>query len=72
MAALRGTIAKYFDHRGFGFIKPDRAAGDVFFHVENCEGYPSEGANVEYTATASVNSHRPKAKHIRVLGGGDD
>jgi cold shock protein len=34
---LTGTIKKYIDERGFGFIQPDSADTDVFFHVKETD-----------------------------------
>lgn len=33
-----GTIVKWNDEKGFGFIAPDRGAGDVFAHVKAVVG----------------------------------
>jgi cold shock protein len=35
-----GVITKYFEDRGFGFIRPDDGGGDLFFHVEGFVGLP--------------------------------
>ena len=35
MFILKGKILKYFEHRGFGFIKPDESEDELFFHSSN-------------------------------------
>jgi len=30
-----GTVKRYFDERGFGFLKPDGAGEELFFHVKS-------------------------------------
>jgi CspA family cold shock protein len=47
-----GTIKRWLDDRGFGFIKPDLGGADVFVHISAVEraGYSSlaEGARISY------------------------
>lgn len=49
---MTGTIKRFFEDRGFGFIEPDDGGRDLFVHisaVENFEGKNlSEGQRVEY------------------------
>jgi cold shock CspA family protein len=38
-----GTIVKYFQEKGFGFIRPETGGKDVFFHVTRVrEGVPED------------------------------
>ena len=40
---LMGTIVKYFQEKGFGFIRPENGGKDVFFHVTRVrEGVPED------------------------------
>ena len=58
-----GTIAKFVDDKGFGFIKPDDGKDEVFFHHSAFAGEPSEGMKVEYETEAS--DRGPRAKNVR-------
>lgn len=58
-----GTITRFVDDKGFGFIKPDEGGDDVFFHHSAFEGEPQEGMSVEFETEAS--DRGPRAKNVR-------
>lgn len=36
---LQGTIARWFDHRGFGFIDVEDQPNDIFVHISDVKGF---------------------------------
>ena len=50
---VTGTVKKFMDNKGFGFITPDEGNDEVFFHQSEIvmEGFRpmDEGQRVEFT-----------------------
>lgn len=60
-----GTITKFIDDKGFGFIKPEDGKDEVFFHHTAFEGEPREGMKVTYETEAS--DRGPRAANVRAV-----
>ncbi|MFB0543212.1 MAG: cold-shock protein, partial [Candidatus Bathyarchaeia archaeon] len=47
---LRGTVQRWLDGRGYGFIKPDEGTEDILVHHSEVQGAYSlrEGQRVEF------------------------
>ncbi|MHC2578747.1 CspA family cold shock protein [Bradyrhizobium diazoefficiens] len=64
-----GTIRKWDDDRGFGFITPDDGGNDVFVHVKYCaRGFrPALGLHVAFELVSDEDSrgYRARADDVR-------
>jgi len=67
----KGSIAKWNDERGFGFISPSEGGGSVFVHISSfprSDRRPSVNEAVSYTL--AFDSHgRPQANDVRFIVG---
>jgi CspA family cold shock protein len=68
-----GQIKRLVRDRGFGFIRPEGASEDIFFHSSAVQGTMfdelNEGQNVEFDKENDPrDSRRSRAVNIRVTG----
>lgn len=62
-----GTVLRFYEDKGFGFIKSDASDEDVFFHVQDISGRdPQEGEELEFALEMAEKG--PRAKRIRYRG----
>lgn len=61
-----GTVDRFDEMRGFGFIRPTAGGGDVFFHQSAVNGLrPRVGEEVEYRLGEGPKG--PRAESVRAL-----
>ena len=69
MARETGTVERFMDEKGFGFIKPDRGGKDVFVHHSaiNGSGFKSlaQGQRVEFDLVQDPKG--PRAENVSPL-----
>ena len=62
----KGTVLRFFDQKGFGFIQPDGGRKDLFVHINEVEGGQLQaGDNVEYEVTDGRKG--PQASSVKVV-----
>ena len=65
-----GKISRFFEDRGFGFIKQDAGGKDLFFHVSAVQGLAKHelapGTRVHYETESSRRG--PRARVVRPAG----
>jgi CspA family cold shock protein len=66
MARQTGTVERFMDDKGFGFIKPDDGGKDVFVHHSAIEGSGfkslARGARVEFDLVQDPKG--PRAENV--------
>jgi len=63
-----GTVARWRQDKGFGFITPDEGDKDIFAHVNDCGASLVEASKVEYTEQVGEDG-RIKAVKVYAPGG---
>ena len=67
-----GTIKKFFEDKGFGFITPDDGGEDVFAHVKECPDLDGAQAGdaVSYDTKYDDRKGKYNATNLSMSGGG--
>ena len=70
---MQGTIKRYFDGKGYGFIQPIVGGVDIFFHVNSVtpmlpgDSVIEPGTRVEFDEDIDARSGKPQAKNVRLV-----
>jgi cold shock CspA family protein len=70
-ARMRGTVRQFRDK--FGFIKPDGAPHDLFFHRGNLVDdttNPVKGDRVSFNVDEIIRDGRGRAENVRIVSDG--
>jgi CspA family cold shock protein len=64
-----GTIAIFWESRGFGFVTPDAGPGDIFLHVKDLRNADSveKGQRVSFEIINDDRRGKPRADRVRVI-----
>ncbi len=64
---LKGTVKKWLELRGFGFIKPDNGGREIFCHCRDIPGVfdLQAGEKVEFDVEKSEKG--PRAINVKIL-----
>ena len=63
---MKGTIKRWFDYRGYGFIDIEGQEEDIFVHISDVKGIssPSVGDTVEFEVRESHKG--PRAVNVEI------
>ena len=70
MAIEKGKLVRWFDDKGFGFIKPENAKDDIFIHISALKGMsrkPLIGDVMHYQISFDANG-KPRAVNAKIEG----
>jgi cold shock CspA family protein len=64
---MKGTIGRWFDNRGFGFINVEGQPNDIFIHVSDMKGSstPQVGDEVEFNVRDT--DRGPRAADVEIV-----
>merc|ERR1711935_940236 len=70
--SLKGTVKKFMEDKGFGFITPDDGSEDVFIHIKQCNGAESlsEGDKVSFDSEWNDRKGKYAGANCTVTSGG--
>lgn len=62
-----GTVAKFFNEKGYGFITPEGGGTDIFVHHAdiNMDGFKTLKPGQRVTFDVSQESKGPKASNVK-------
>ena len=62
---MKGTIARWFETRGFGFIDVEGQPNDIFVHVTDMNGYSNPQVGDEIEFDVSETNRGPRAINVK-------
>ena len=65
---MEGTVKRWVEGRGYGFIEPDEGGDDVFVHNTDLDGtyVLMQGQKVEFDVETTPKG--PRAVNVKVVG----
>ena len=71
--ALTGTLKKFIEEKGFGFIERDDGQGDLFVHFSKCNCEKEElveGSKLTFDEGWNDRTSKSCAENVTLVGGG--
>ena len=70
MEIKKGKLVRWFDNKGFGFIKPEQGKGDIFIHISALKSMSPKPivGDVIYYQISVENSGKTRAVNARIEG----
>ena len=64
---LKGTVKRWLNGRGYGFIEPEEGGDEVFIHHSDIDGAHElrEGQRVEFEVQST--DRRPRAINVKII-----